>query len=256
MCKCKENCSCKSNEIKLRGPRGFTGPAGVQGPVGPQGLQGAQGLAGPQGLPGPSGNLNQVNVIGNNDIVVTQSLIGNLQTFTISRPKEFFENSVVLNTNVDNGTFAYHFPTGYNSLFYTNATGVTKSYKVFVHYDSSINVQSNVSATSNWVDGAIIKTTGITDAVISESLGHTALSVNLYKGLSAGDVINLTTTNFVEDNAGNHVETRLTIVNLPRNVSFFKAVTLNPGETVSLKFKAKPGETSNLLRAGIMVEEI
>jgi hypothetical protein len=55
MCECKGKCSCKSNEIKLRGPRGFVGPAGPQGPVGPQGIQGFQGVPGPQGVQGPQG---------------------------------------------------------------------------------------------------------------------------------------------------------------------------------------------------------
>lgn len=55
MCNCKGSCECKSNEIKLRGPRGFVGPAGPQGPVGPQGLQGLQGASGPQGVQGPQG---------------------------------------------------------------------------------------------------------------------------------------------------------------------------------------------------------
>lgn len=57
MCECKGKCACKSNEIKLRGPRGYTGPAGPQGPLGPQGIQGLQGipgLIGPQGPQGPS----------------------------------------------------------------------------------------------------------------------------------------------------------------------------------------------------------
>ncbi len=55
MCQCKDKCSCKSNEIKLRGPRGFTGPIGAQGMVGPQGIKGDQGPAGPQGPQGPQG---------------------------------------------------------------------------------------------------------------------------------------------------------------------------------------------------------
>jgi hypothetical protein len=55
MCNCKGSCDCKSNEIKLRGPRGFVGPAGPQGPVGPQGIQGLQGAPGPQGVQGPQG---------------------------------------------------------------------------------------------------------------------------------------------------------------------------------------------------------
>jgi hypothetical protein len=34
MCSCKGSCGCKSNEIKLRGPRGFQGPQGPPGPIG------------------------------------------------------------------------------------------------------------------------------------------------------------------------------------------------------------------------------
>lgn len=52
---CSKNDSCKSNEIKLRGPRGFTGPQGPQGLVGPQGIQGLTGPMGPQGPQGPQG---------------------------------------------------------------------------------------------------------------------------------------------------------------------------------------------------------
>jgi len=55
MCNCKGSCDCKSNEVKLRGPRGFVGPKGQQGLVGPQGLQGPQGPAGPRGLTGAQG---------------------------------------------------------------------------------------------------------------------------------------------------------------------------------------------------------
>jgi hypothetical protein len=61
MCECKGNCACKSNEIKLRGPRGFVGPAGPQGNLGPQGIQGLQGAPGPQGPQGPQGPAGIVN---------------------------------------------------------------------------------------------------------------------------------------------------------------------------------------------------
>ena len=46
---------CKSNEIKLRGPRGVVGPPGSQGPAGPQGNPGPQGTPGPPGAQGVQG---------------------------------------------------------------------------------------------------------------------------------------------------------------------------------------------------------
>ena len=46
---------CKSNEIKLKGPRGIAGQQGIQGPVGPQGIQGPQGMTGTIGPQGPQG---------------------------------------------------------------------------------------------------------------------------------------------------------------------------------------------------------
>lgn len=63
-CKCKGACSCKSNEIKLRGPRGFTGPVGPPGPTGAQGLQGPQGPDGPIGPQGPQGPAGQTGAQG------------------------------------------------------------------------------------------------------------------------------------------------------------------------------------------------
>lgn len=63
-CKCKGACSCKSNEIKLRGPRGFTGPVGPPGPTGAQGLQGPQGADGPIGPQGPQGPAGQAGAQG------------------------------------------------------------------------------------------------------------------------------------------------------------------------------------------------
>jgi hypothetical protein len=42
-----------------------------------------------------------------------------------------------------------------------------------------------------------------------------------------------------------------------KHVSFFKLVTLNNGESVSLKFKtAGSGEDANLLQAQILVQEL
>jgi hypothetical protein len=88
MCECKGKCSCKSNEIKLRGPRGFVGPAGPQGPVGPQGIQGFQGAPGPQGPQGPQGFNGSsaeitLNSVGSGQSIVNDGLGPDLLTKSI-----------------------------------------------------------------------------------------------------------------------------------------------------------------------------
>jgi hypothetical protein len=76
MCECKDKCSCKSNEIKLRGPRGFTGPIGAQGLVGPQGIKGDQGPAGPQGPQGPQGFTGSAGSTGAQGVPGPQGIAG------------------------------------------------------------------------------------------------------------------------------------------------------------------------------------
>lgn len=66
MCNCKGSCNCKSNEIKLRGPRGFVGPGGAQGPAGPKGDTGIQGPTGLPGAQGPQGLNGAPGVAGSN----------------------------------------------------------------------------------------------------------------------------------------------------------------------------------------------
>lgn len=218
-----------------------------------RGPKGEKGDPGPAGPPGQGGN---VNVVGVDDIVVTSSTVNGTTTYTVGRPKDFMYQEVVSTQDVDDGTFQYHFPTGYAVLEFTNTSAVPKTYKAFANYDTNFTVMSNQAAVSNWVDGAIIKTVSGVDTVLTQSLGLTVLNVNLYNGPLSGDVIDVDTLEYVVDNLGNKVEVRLTNSSFPRNVALFCPVTLQPGEKVSLKFKAKPSEVSKLLRAAFMVEEL
>lgn len=152
----------------------------------------------------------------------------------------------------------YHFPTGYEILTYTNTSGVSKDYIVHVSYDILLNL-NNSEDMSHWVDGAIVKTVGAVDTVQYESLGTMDMLVGLYDGPTVGDIININSIpDTVNTTPGNNpVEARFGSMVLPRNVSFFKKVTLLNGETVSLKFKTKDVTSESLLKkAQIFVNEL
>ena len=170
---------------------------------------------------------------------------------------EEFIGDVQVNTGLPNPA-VYHFPTGYEILTYTNTSGVSKDYIVNVSYDVSMNA-SNTEDPSHWVDGAIVKTVGAVDSVLYESLGSTDMLVALYDGPTVGDIINIDSIpDTVNTTPGNNpVEVRFGNILKPRNISFFKKVTLADGETVSLKFKTKDVSSESLLRkAQIFVNEL
>jgi hypothetical protein len=246
---CKEcnDCTPKRGERGLRGPQGERGIPGVNGEFG---------ATGPQGPQGDSGTNANIVVVGANDIVVTSNIVGPVTTYTVGRPKEFFYDEEVSSINVDNGLWTYHFPVGYTGMTYTNGTLVSKTYLVQGSYDTASTFGQNVASHANWVEGAIIKTVLAVDTVQWESDGHMLLSVNLYKGPDPGDVVNSISTAFVVDDSGNHVEVRLTTALIPANTSFFKYLTLAPGESVSLQFKAKSGSNGILKRAQFVVQEL
>lgn len=239
--------NCCNECVPKRGDRGLRGPQGIQGE---QGTQGAQGASGEAGFP------NQAVVVGIDDIVVTENTVGLVTTYTVGRPKEFFYDEAIAGVNVDDGTWAYHFPIGYTGLVYTNSTLVPKTYLVQGSYDTAAPLSNNVGSHANWVEGAIIKTVLGVDTPQWESDGHMLISSNLYNGPLPGDVVNSISTAFVVDDSGNHVEVRLTTALIPANTSFFKYLTLAPGESVSLQFKAKSGNIGYLKRAQFVVQEM
>jgi len=120
MCECKGSCNCKSNEIKLRGPRGFTGPAGPQGPVGPQGIQGLQGAPGPQG---PQGMQGATGAQGNTGPQGPQGVPG-----TNGADQYKYITSIFAAGDTFIGNTNWHVPTNFAAFIYTAA--YTGKYKI------------------------------------------------------------------------------------------------------------------------------
>lgn len=152
----------------------------------------------------------------------------------------------------------YNFPAGYAVNTFTNTSGSTKKFIVHGSYETLAEGANNAEF-ANWVDGAIIKTVSGVDSVQWESLGTTVLNVYLFDGASSGDTITRISTpdTVVTDPNRNTVETRFLLSKFPKNVAFFKSLTLNNNETVSLKFKTKDaGTASQLLKAQMFVLEI
>jgi len=158
-------------------------------------------------------------------------------------------------TNADN----YFHPLGYETLSYTNTSGQSKTYKVHASWEKEFNdFTVNNSSIGNLVDGAIIKTVSFVDTVEYESKDTSVISVFLFDGLTINDTIRIDSTpDTVNTTPGDlPVEVRFLQGALPKNANIFKLVTLNDGETISLKFKSK-GEDSKswLVKAQFMVEE-
>jgi len=221
-------------------------------------------LTGPQGPPGNS----EIDIIGEDDIVVTEAVIGGIQTFTVSRPKEFSYDDVALSTDIsiDPGfvSLQYFSPVGYSGLSYTNTSVVAKTYKVHASYEHSVGLfAGNRPSFASWVDAALVKTVAMVNTVEYESLGQLNISGFLFYGPNASDIIGTgTPTHELFDNQGSSVEFRFTAVQTPLRGSFFKFLTLNPNETVTLMFRAKSPTNigqpaaSLLNKAQIMVEEL
>ena len=197
-------------------------------------------------------------------INITSSTVGNTTTYTVNASaKEIFydDNVETVSLNSVPTPSVYSFPNvNYSALTYTNPSLVTKNYKVWVSYDTiTAPAVANSSNITNWVDGAIIKTVGAIDTVMYQSLGRTLLSASLMDGPNVGDTVNRASIapDQVLTTAGNTVEFRFINGQIPSSTSFFYYITLNAGETVSLKFKTKDVTSPSVLtQAQMIVEEI
>jgi len=205
-------------------------------------------------------------VTGADDIVVTPSgPVAGVTTYTISRPKEIFyqEASGLVNVLLDPvaDPTIYHFPTGYNTLTYLNSTGSSKTYTVHVSYIGVVGFNDVVNSASfyNQLDGAIITTAFAIDTIAYESIGaRVAMSGSLFDGPNATDTVNFLSTETVVTTPGiNPVEFRFIDGSATRHVSFFKLITLNDGESVSLKFRSADSvNNAYITQAQILVQEI
>jgi hypothetical protein len=199
-------------------------------------------------------------VTASDDITVSTSVVGAMTTFDIGRTPKinyYAEATTALQLSSDPGyvDLTYFVPAAYAGLTYTNTSGVTKDYFVRVSYDTNLqNIASNSSDLSNQVDGALFKN-GVTS--LYQSAGSFFLSAHLFDGPLSGDVIDIGTAEQVlTAPSSNPVEFRFLNTNFPRNVSFFKKVTLNNGESVDLRFRSKGLNAGYLLQAQFYVEEI
>ncbi len=203
-------------------------------------------------------------VVGADDIIVTPVTVGNDTTYTISRPKiSFYQEAqglvnVLLDPVVD--PTIYHFPIGYNTLTYSNTTGVSKTYSVHVSYIGVVGITDvvNASSFSNQLDGAIVTTSFAVDTVEYESIGaRVALSGSLFDGPNTTDLVNIGTAETVVTTPGtNPVEFRFLDGNATRHISFFKLITINNGESISLKFKSDGTSNAYISQAQILIQEI
>jgi hypothetical protein len=203
-------------------------------------------------------------VVGTDDIVVTPAgPVAGVTTYTISRPKINFYQEVVALVDVDTdpvpNTDVYHFPVGYNTLTYTNTSGSTKTFNVHISYDSSLPSSiPNSDTVENYLDGAIIKTVVGVDTIEYQSLAaRTKFIANLFDGPSVTDIVDISTAEQVLTSPGaNPVEFRFRELATEKNVSFFKRLTLNNNESVSLKFKtAFAGQQAYVAKAQILIQE-
>jgi hypothetical protein len=205
--------------------------------------------------------LMQYNVTASNDITVTTTVVGTLTTFDIGRApilNYYAEALTPIQLSSDPGYVdsTYFQPTGYTGLSYTNTSGVSKDFFVRVSYDSDFFVTApNEAEIRNIVDGGLFKN-GVVQ--LYSSAGETRLVGSMVD--SGGNPVNLTSAETLQTvPSTNDTEFQFLTARLPRNVSFFKKVTLANGESVELKFRSKgtpPSLVGYLLQAQFYIEEI
>lgn len=208
---------------------------------------------------------NPVIVEGDDDIVVTSYVnpFGVL-TYTVSRPKQFLYEETVsaVDISVDPAfsSLVYFQPTGYTNLSYTNTASTAKTYKVHASYEFTVgDVTPNNAEFKSWVDAAIVKNT----TPVYEVSGQLNVSAYLFWGPNTTDLIGTgSPAHLLLDDQGSEVDMRFNSGQIPLNSAFFKVVTLNPGESISLKFRTKDATTLGqpalalLRKAQFMVDEV
>ena len=197
------------------------------------------------------------------DITVTTSVVGTLTTFDIGRTPKlyYYDESLVPINLVSDPSFVdmtYFMPTGYTGLTYTNTSGTTKDFLIKVSYDtvSKYDVTGSFAqpAIGNWVDGAITKNNA---AAIYQVAGTTSIATFLVDNVTNTIITPVTPETVVTTPSSNAVTTTVgSSAIIPRNVSFFKVVSLGNAESVQLKFRAKSGNKADLLQAQFYIEEI
>ena len=257
---------------KICAADGIVGATGEQGPPGEQGVQGEQGEQGEQGLTGlqgPRGNYilleSATGCVTGGQAVVLYDGVTDLEIERVEvcngeqgepgicedcEKENFYEENIeTVSVSTMASPSTWGFPgTNYNTLTYTNTSGTAKDYLVQVSYDYGES-EGNQSNYSSGVDGAIIKTVSAVDSVEYYHDGEVNFVGNLYDGPLSGDVYNIA--------LGDPIEFRFGVAKFIHNISFFKKITLNDNETISLKFRTKDiATTSTLRKAQLFLNEL
>ena len=211
-----------------------------------------------------AGNTTQTVVVGGDNINVSSVTVGSTTTYTVSQPsKVFFYEEFISDIDIVSGAPLpgpddYFFPIGYEILTFQNTYLNPATFKVHVSYNTDIPsiVGFPINSLENVVDGAIVTTVGVVDTIQYETLGNTDIEIYLWD-TDNNNIISGVTGDTVRTTPGDHpVDVRFTNNRKPKNTAFFKVVTLQPGEFVSLKFKSKEDSVGRLLKAQILVEEL
>jgi hypothetical protein len=211
-----------------------------------------------------AGNTTQTVVVGGDNINVSSVTVGSTTTYTVSQPsKIFFYEEFISDIDIVSGAPSpgpddYFFPIGYEILTFQNTYLNPATFKVHVSYNTDIPsiVGFPINSLENVVDGAIVTTVGVVDTIQYETLGNTDIEIYLWD-TDNNNIISGVTGDTVRTTPGDHpVDVRFTNNRKPKNTAFFKVVTLQPGEFVSLKFKSKEDSVGRLLKAQILVEEL
>jgi hypothetical protein len=200
-------------------------------------------------------------VTASNDITVTTSVVGPLTTFNIGRaPKinfyEEFESTVDVVTDPGFVNLTYFSPLGYNILSFTNTTGVVKDFVAHVSSDSEAfrNIGGPSVILSNWVDTALVLNPA---TVLYQSNARPSIDYNLWDTVTNDAIDGTTPERVLTDPSGNPVTLSIADkATIPFNTAFFKKVTLNPGQSITVMFRSRVGESGRLLKAQLLVQEI
>lgn len=200
-------------------------------------------------------------VVGSGDITVTPVTVGNDTTYTVARtPKINFYNEVISSVDLPSDPgfidLTYFSPVGYNVLTFTNTSGVTKDFMAQVSVDSQLfeNTGAPNLHLSAWVDTALILNPGVT---LYESRWRPNLEYLLWDTVTNLPVDGISAQTVITTPGGNPITSGIGDKALiPNNASFFKKVTLNAGQTITVMFKGKTGISGNLLKAQLFVQEL
>lgn len=186
----------------------------------------------------------------------TQSTDVIINTYTPSvKVNEYNEASLITDLGQDASfqPLTYFVPSGYESLSFTNSSGVEKDYIVHANYDySSIRLDTD-SVPICWIEAALFTIKGgPIETNEWEHKGLNSINFELYDGLTQDDGVYLPP-------AGSGVyEVRAINSLMIYNGNLMKKITLLDGESIEMRFKTKSADAGiqNLNKAQMFVQEL